>query len=128
MWKIPGKSNVISGQYVTRLLGWAAIFRGYLLAVRTDNCPEFTSRALMVCAMTHPAPNPFACESPCSNLPNQSANPARMPSTTNSQAYGCTRCRSPTLGQVHCARTGVAVDWAPPGMARPACTSGHRTL
>ena len=34
----------ISGQYVTRLLDRAAIFRGYPLAARTDNSPEFTSR------------------------------------------------------------------------------------
>jgi putative transposase len=37
----------ISGQYVTRLFDQASIFRGYLLAVRTDNGPEFTSRAFM---------------------------------------------------------------------------------
>lgn len=37
----------ISGQYVTRLLDQAAIFRGYPSAVRTDNGPEFTSRAFM---------------------------------------------------------------------------------
>ena len=37
----------ISGQYVTRLLDRAAIFRGYPLAVRTNNDPEFTSRAFM---------------------------------------------------------------------------------
>ncbi|WP_231741419.1 IS3 family transposase [Paucibacter sp. KCTC 42545] len=35
----------ISGQYVTRLLDRAAIFRGYPAAVRTDNGPEFTCRA-----------------------------------------------------------------------------------
>ena len=40
----------ISGQYVTRLLDQAAIFRGYPLAVRTDNGPEFTSRAFMAWA------------------------------------------------------------------------------
>ena len=34
----------ISGQYVTWLLDRAAIFRGYPLAARTDNSPEFTSR------------------------------------------------------------------------------------
>ncbi|MCU7374969.1 IS3 family transposase [Paucibacter sp. O1-1] len=34
----------ISGQYVTRLLDRAAIFRGYPAAVRTDNGPEFTCR------------------------------------------------------------------------------------
>jgi putative transposase len=32
----------ISGQYVTRLLDQAALFRGYPAAVRTDNGPEFT--------------------------------------------------------------------------------------
>ena len=37
----------ISGQYVTRLLDRAAVFRGYPQAVRTDNGPEFTSRAFM---------------------------------------------------------------------------------
>ncbi len=43
----------ISGQYVTRLLDQAAIFRGYPLAVRTDNGPEFTSRAFMGWAQKH---------------------------------------------------------------------------
>jgi putative transposase len=43
----------ISGQYVTRLLDQAAIFRGYPLAVRTDNGPEFTSRAFMAWATAH---------------------------------------------------------------------------
>ena len=43
----------ISGQYVTRLLDQAAMFRGYPKAVRTDNGPEFTSRAFMGWAQTH---------------------------------------------------------------------------
>jgi putative transposase len=43
----------ISGLYVTRLLDRAATFRGYPLAVRTDNGPEFTSRAFMAWATTH---------------------------------------------------------------------------
>jgi putative transposase len=43
----------ISGEYVTRLLDRAAIFRGYPAAVRTDNGPEFTSRAFMAWANTH---------------------------------------------------------------------------
>ena len=43
----------ISGQYVTRLLDQAAIFRGYPSAVRTDNGPEFTSRAFMAWAQAH---------------------------------------------------------------------------
>lgn len=33
--------------YVTRLLDQAARFRGYPAAIRTDNGPEFTSRAFM---------------------------------------------------------------------------------
>ena len=37
----------IGGQYVTRLLDQAATFRGYPKAVRTDNGPEFTSKAFM---------------------------------------------------------------------------------
>jgi putative transposase len=37
----------ISGQYVTRVLDRAALFRGYPKAVRTDNGLEFTSRAFM---------------------------------------------------------------------------------
>lgn len=37
----------ISGEYVTRLLDRAALFRGYPHAVRTDNGPEFTSRAFL---------------------------------------------------------------------------------
>jgi putative transposase len=43
----------ISGQYVTRLLDEAATFRGYPLAVRTDNGPEFTSRAFMAGRTSH---------------------------------------------------------------------------
>ena len=42
----------ISGLYVTRLLDRAALFRGYPQAVRTDNGPEFTSRAFMAWAHT----------------------------------------------------------------------------
>ena len=40
----------MSGQYVTRLLDQAAFFRGYPAAVRTDNGPEFTSRAFIAWA------------------------------------------------------------------------------
>jgi putative transposase len=43
----------ISGQYVTRLLDQAALFRGYPAAVRTDNGPEFTSRAFIAWAQSH---------------------------------------------------------------------------
>ena len=43
----------ISGLYVTRLLDRAATFRGYPQAVRTDNGPEFTSRAFMAWAHSH---------------------------------------------------------------------------
>ncbi|WP_373271099.1 IS3 family transposase [Hydrogenophaga sp. IBVHS1] len=43
----------ISGQYVTRVLDRAALFRGYPKAVRTDNGPEFTSRAFMAWAQAH---------------------------------------------------------------------------
>lgn len=43
----------ISGQYVTRLLDQAAIFRGYPAAVRTDNGPEFTCRAFIAWAQAH---------------------------------------------------------------------------
>ena len=43
----------ISVQYVTRVLDRAALFRGYPLAVRTDNGPEFTSRAFMAWAQSH---------------------------------------------------------------------------
>jgi putative transposase len=42
-----------SGQYVTRLIDQAAKLRGYLLAARTDNDPEVTSRALMARASAH---------------------------------------------------------------------------
>jgi putative transposase len=38
----------ISGQYVTRLLDRAPLFRGYPRAVRTDNGREFPSRAFYV--------------------------------------------------------------------------------
>ena len=43
----------ISGQYVTRLLDQAAVFRGYPAAIRTDNGPEFTSRAFIGWAQSH---------------------------------------------------------------------------
>jgi putative transposase len=43
----------ISGQYVTRLLDQAALFRGYPIAVRTDNGPEFTSRAFLASQVRH---------------------------------------------------------------------------
>ncbi len=43
----------IGGQYVTRLLDQAALFRGYPDVVRTDNGPEFTSRAFMGWAQSH---------------------------------------------------------------------------
>ena len=43
----------ISGQYVARLLDQAAVFRGYPKVVRTDNGPEFTSRAFMAWAQSH---------------------------------------------------------------------------
>ena len=43
----------ISGQYVTRLLDQVAAFRGYPLAVCTDNGPEFTSCAFMAWATAH---------------------------------------------------------------------------
>jgi len=43
----------ISGQYVTRLLDQAALFRGYPSAVRTDNGPEFTSSAFIAWAQGH---------------------------------------------------------------------------
>lgn len=43
----------IGGQYVTRLLDQAALFRGYPAAVRTDNGPEFTSRAFIAWTIEH---------------------------------------------------------------------------
>jgi putative transposase len=43
----------ISGTYVTRLLDQAACFRGYPRIVRTDNGPEFTSRAFIAWAQQH---------------------------------------------------------------------------
>ena len=43
----------ISGQYVTRLFDQAAIFRGYPVAVRTDNGPEFTSRVFLAWTTLH---------------------------------------------------------------------------
>ena len=43
----------LSGEYVTRVLDRAARFRGYPSAVRTDNGPEFTSRAFMAWVQSH---------------------------------------------------------------------------
>jgi transposase InsO family protein len=43
----------ISGAYVVRVLDQAARFRGYPRAVRTDNGPEFTSRAFIAWAQQH---------------------------------------------------------------------------
>ena len=43
----------IGGEYVTRLLERAGQFRGFPDAVRTDQGPEFTSRAFMAWAHSH---------------------------------------------------------------------------
>ena len=43
----------MGGVYVTRVLDQAARFRGYPKAVRTDNGPEFTSRAFMAWTLEH---------------------------------------------------------------------------
>ena len=43
----------ISGLYVTRLLDQSARFRGYAARVRTDNGPEFTSRAFIAWIQEH---------------------------------------------------------------------------
>ena len=43
----------ISGMYVTRVLDQTACFRGYPKAVRTDNGPEFTSRAFIAWTKRH---------------------------------------------------------------------------
>jgi putative transposase len=43
----------ISGHYVTRILDQAARFRGYPAAIRTDQGPEFTGRALDQWAYDH---------------------------------------------------------------------------
>ena len=43
----------ISGAYVVRVLDQAARFRGYPRAVRTDNGPEFTSRAFIAWTRQH---------------------------------------------------------------------------
>src|SRR5690606_34970727 len=43
----------ISGAYVVRVLDQAAWFRGYPRAVRTDNGPEFTSRAFIAWTQQH---------------------------------------------------------------------------
>jgi putative transposase len=43
----------IGGHYVTRILDQAATFRGYPRIVRTDNGPEFTSRAFMGWCQLH---------------------------------------------------------------------------
>jgi len=48
-----GVDHGIGGQYVTRLLDGAALFRGYPKAIRTDQGPEFTSRAFMAWAGAH---------------------------------------------------------------------------
>ncbi len=43
----------ISGAYVARVLDQAACFRGYPQSIRTDNGPEFTSKALFAWAERH---------------------------------------------------------------------------
>ncbi|HET6397298.1 MAG TPA: IS3 family transposase [Pseudoxanthomonas sp.] len=43
----------IGGAYVVRVLDQAACFRGYPRAVRTDNGPEFTSRAFIAWTQRH---------------------------------------------------------------------------
>ena len=46
-------SELGSGAYVVRVLDQAARFRGYPRAVRTDNGPEFTSRAFIAWTQQH---------------------------------------------------------------------------
>lgn len=48
-----GVDHGIGGAYVVRLLDQAACFRGYPRAVRTDNGPEFTSRAFIAWTQRH---------------------------------------------------------------------------
>ena len=43
----------ISGAYVVRILDQVSRFRGYPAAVRTDNGPEFTSRAFLAWTQAH---------------------------------------------------------------------------
>jgi putative transposase len=43
----------MGGVYVTRILDQAACFRGYPKAIRTDNGPEFTSRAFIAWTQYH---------------------------------------------------------------------------
>lgn len=43
----------MGGAYVIRVLDQAACFRGYPRAVRTDNGPEFTSRAFIAWTQQH---------------------------------------------------------------------------
>lgn len=49
----------IGGEYVTRVLERVGQFRGYLEGLRTDQAPEFTSRALLARRMAS------ACISAC---------------------------------------------------------------
>jgi len=49
----------MGGVYATRILDQAACFRGYPKAVRTDNGPEFTSRAFMAWAQQHGVEHPL---------------------------------------------------------------------
>lgn len=49
----------LSGLYVTRVLDQAACFRGYPRAVRTDNGPEFTSRAFIAWTQAHGIRHPL---------------------------------------------------------------------
>jgi putative transposase len=46
------QSEICRSDYVTRMLDQAAAFRGYPKAVRTDQGPEFTSRAFMAWCQT----------------------------------------------------------------------------
>lgn len=64
----------ISGQYVTRLLDRAALFRGYPAAVRTDNGPEFTSRAFIAWAQSRGIRH----LTPASNEIQQPSNPGLL--------------------------------------------------
>jgi putative transposase len=90
----------ISGQYVTRLLDRAALFRGYPSAVRTDNGPEFTSRAFMANKRYSLSLIPLGKVSPVRSTPEQHVDIVNCPCSFLHDCVASTVCmRSRVIAQ-----------------------------
>ena len=88
----------IGGEYVTRLLDQAARFRGYPQAVRTDNGPEFTSRAFLGWAQRHGIKHIWRADAERLYRELQRQVPRRVPQRALVRDAGASPCRDPGLG------------------------------